>query len=89
MADVLTLDIGDPQILVRYEHDPAGFFWHHQVLLHRVVGDIWIALTPHHDLVRVKLMDVRHEVLERRAPFPAHQARASSWASARRTRWRG
>ena len=74
MADVLTLDIADPQILVRYEHDPNGFYWHHRVLLFRVDGDIWIALTPDLALVRVKLLDVRHEVLERRAPFPPHLA---------------
>ena len=74
MADVLTLDIADPQILVRYENDPAGFYWHHRVLLFRVDGDIWIALTPGHALVRIKLLDVRHEVLERRAPPLVHLA---------------
>eukprot|EP00959_Pyramimonas_sp_CCMP1952_P032282 677586-Pyramimonas_sp.AAC.1 len=61
MADVLTLDVADPQILVRYENDPHGFYWHHRVLLFRVSEDIWICLTPDHDLVRVKLLDVRHE----------------------------
>ncbi|CAK0853410.1 unnamed protein product, partial [Prorocentrum cordatum] len=74
MADVLTLDIADPQILVRYENVPHGFYWHHRVLLFRVSEDIWICLIPDHDLVRIKLLDVRHEVLERRAPFPAHLA---------------
>ncbi|CAK0875323.1 unnamed protein product [Prorocentrum cordatum] len=61
-------------ILVRYENDPHGFFWHHRLLLFRVSDDMWICLTPDHDLVRVKLLDSRHEVLERRAPFPAHLA---------------
>ncbi|CAK0806201.1 unnamed protein product [Prorocentrum cordatum] len=74
MADVLTVDIADPQILVRYENDPNGFYWHHKVLLFRVDGDIWIALTPDLALVRVKLLNVQHEVLERRAPFPPHLA---------------
>ncbi|CAK0829777.1 unnamed protein product, partial [Prorocentrum cordatum] len=74
MADVLTLDVGDPQILVRYENDAHGFFWDHGLLLFRVSEDIWICFTPDHDLVQVKLLDTRHEVLERRAPFPAHLA---------------
>ncbi|CAK0825012.1 unnamed protein product, partial [Prorocentrum cordatum] len=72
MADVLTLDIGDPQILVHYPDDENGFLWHHRVLLFRVSDDIWISLTPDLALVRLKLLDIRHEVLERRAPFPAH-----------------
>ncbi|CAK0896962.1 unnamed protein product [Prorocentrum cordatum] len=45
MADVLTLDVADPQVLVRYENDPHGFYWHHRVLLFRVSEDIWICLT--------------------------------------------
>ncbi|CAK0861861.1 unnamed protein product, partial [Prorocentrum cordatum] len=72
MADVLTLDIGDPPILVHYPDDENGFLWHHRVLLFRVSDDIWISLTPDLALVRLKLLDIRHEVLERRAPFPAH-----------------
>eukprot|EP00959_Pyramimonas_sp_CCMP1952_P280691 5867084-Pyramimonas_sp.AAC.1 len=67
MADVLTLDIGDPQILVHYPDDENGFLWHHRVLLFRVSDDIWISLTPDLALVRLKLLDIRHEVLERRA----------------------
>ena len=35
---------------------------------------VWICLTPDLALVRLKLLDHRHEVLERRAPFPAHLA---------------
>ncbi|CAK0802975.1 unnamed protein product [Prorocentrum cordatum] len=61
MADLLTFDVGDPQILVRYENDPNGFFRHHRLLLFRVSEDIWICLTLDHDLVRVKLLDTRHE----------------------------
>ncbi|CAK0873010.1 unnamed protein product [Prorocentrum cordatum] len=60
MADVQTLDIGDPQILVRYEYDPL--YRHHRVLLFRVGDDIWICPTRDHDLVREKLLCVRHEV---------------------------
>ncbi|CAK0884926.1 unnamed protein product, partial [Prorocentrum cordatum] len=59
-------------ILMLHENDPHGFFWHHRLLLFRASEDIWICLTPDDDLVRVKLLDTRHEVLERRAPFPAH-----------------
>ena len=44
------------------------------MLLYRASEDIWIALTPGHDLACVKLLDARHEALERRAPFPAHLA---------------
>ncbi|CAK0903455.1 unnamed protein product, partial [Prorocentrum cordatum] len=40
----------------------------------RVDGYTWIALVLDRDLVRVKVLDVRHELLERRAPFPGHLA---------------
>ncbi|CAK0869503.1 unnamed protein product [Prorocentrum cordatum] len=53
-----------PQILVRNENGPRGFDWHHRVLLFRASEDIWICLTPDHDLVRVKLLDTRHEVID-------------------------
>ncbi|CAK0842558.1 unnamed protein product [Prorocentrum cordatum] len=74
IADTFDLDTSDPQILARHENDPAGLFWHHRVLLFRADGGTWIALTPDHDLVRVMLLDVRHEALEWRAPPPGHVA---------------
>ena len=66
----LTLDVAEVQVLINYPQDPAGFYWHHRLLLHRVEGGIWICLTPDHDLVRCDLNSLPHRILERRSPFP-------------------
>ncbi len=69
----LTLDIAEVQILVHYPHDPT-FQWHHRVLLHRVEGGTWIALTPDHELQTHNLANTPHRILDRRAPFPPELA---------------
>ena len=69
MAD-LTLDIPEVQVLVNYPNDPGGFNWHHRILLHRIQGGLWIALSPDFDLVRHDLNNIGHRVLLRRGPFP-------------------
>ena len=65
-----TLDIPEVQLLIHYGADPAGFFWHHRILLHRVEGARWLALTPDHEIQQHDLQQERHRVLDRRAPFP-------------------
>ncbi|CAJ1358943.1 unnamed protein product [Effrenium voratum] len=70
MADN-TLDCPEVQVLVNYPNDAAGFFWHHRVLLHRVEGAKWLALTPDHEIQLHDLSLERHKILDRRAPFPA------------------
>ena len=69
MAD-LTLDIAEVQVVVNYPADPAGFFWHHRILLHRIEGGVWLTLTPDLELQRHDLNALRHRVLNRAAPFP-------------------
>lgn len=69
----LTLDIAEVQILVHYPHDPT-FQWHHRILLHRVEGGTWIALTPDHELQTHNLTNTQHRILDRRAPFPPELA---------------
>ncbi|CAE7263778.1 unnamed protein product [Symbiodinium sp. CCMP2592] len=66
----LTLDIPEVQVLVNFPGDANGLNWHHRILLHRVAGAEWIALTPDYDLERHSLGAIRHRVLDRRAPFP-------------------
>ncbi|CAE8612690.1 unnamed protein product, partial [Polarella glacialis] len=62
-----------PQVLVEFPADPDGFFWHHRILLKRIAGPTWLALTPDHDICRHNLETSRHLVLERAAQFPAAQ----------------
>lgn len=69
-----TLDVREPQILRHYPADPAGFYWHHRLLLHKVQPGVFIALTPDGDLERIDLHSVDHLPLERRADFPGPQS---------------
>ncbi|CAK0906294.1 unnamed protein product, partial [Prorocentrum cordatum] len=62
-------DIPEFQVAVRYDADP-NFTWHHRILLRRVRGAVWIALTPDLDLERINLDERRHRVLERGQAFP-------------------
>ena len=64
-----TLDIPGPE----YEEDEDGFYWHHRVLLKRISGPKWVALTPDQDLETVDLAELHHIVLERNADFPRAQ----------------
>ena len=73
MADN-TLDCPEVQVLVNYPNDAAGFFWHHQILLHRVVGAKWLALCPDHEIQLHNLSLEKHKILDRRAPFPTDLA---------------
>ncbi|CAE8715533.1 unnamed protein product [Polarella glacialis] len=61
------------KVLVEFPADPDGFFWHHRILLKRIAGPSWLALTPDHDICRHNLETSRHLVLERAAQFPAAQ----------------
>lgn len=69
MADY-TLDLPEVQVLVNYPLDHDGFFWHHRILLHRIDGASWFALTPDHEIVRHDLNGITHRVLSRRSAFP-------------------
>ena len=66
-----TLNIADPQVLLHYPGDPAGYDFHHRVLLHKIGGGRWVLLTPDLDLHVEDLSTHRHTVLGRHAPFPA------------------
>ena len=68
-----TLDIPEPQVIIEYEEDEDGFYWHHRVLLKRISGPKWVALTPDQDLETVDLSEMHHIVLERNADFPRAQ----------------
>jgi hypothetical protein len=68
-----TLDIPEPQVIVEYEEDEDGFYWHHRVLLKRIGGPKWVALTPDQDLETIDLNEMHHIVLERNADFPRAQ----------------
>ena len=73
MADpnrILTLDIPEVQIVVRFDNDP-NFRWHHRILLRRVAAGIWMCLTPDLEVCRHDLNLMRHQVLERSHEFPA------------------
>ncbi|CAE8674891.1 unnamed protein product [Polarella glacialis] len=73
LPDDFSLDLAEPQILVEFPADPDGFFWHHRILLKRIAGPTWLALTPDHDICRHNLETSRHLVLARAAQFPAAQ----------------
>ena len=70
-ANVRTLDISEPRVLVNYPADVAGFYWHHRVLLHRVKAGTWVCLTPTLELQIHNLLTVDHIVLGRATRFPA------------------
>ncbi|CAE8678756.1 unnamed protein product, partial [Polarella glacialis] len=73
LPDDFSLDLAEPQVLVEFPADPDGFFWHHRILLKRIAGPTWLALTPDLDICRHNLETSRHLVLERAAHFPAAQ----------------
>ena len=70
-----TLDIPEPQVLVHYPDDEGAPYWHHRVLVKRVMAGVWIAITPDLDLVRHNLLEQRHIVLDRNSMFPANHRR--------------
>ena len=70
----LTLDLPDPQIIVNFPDDANGLFWHHRLLIHKVGGGRWVALTPDMEQEDINLGDMQYIVLERRREFPAPQA---------------
>ena len=65
-----SLDIKDPQILVKYDDD-ENYTWHHRVLLFHIEGSRWVTLTPDLGLVVYDLLTRAHKLLERHADFPA------------------
>ena len=69
-ADPKTLDIREPQILRHFPGDPAGFGYHHRVLLEKCGPGVWVALSPDGDLERVDLTVSPYIPLDRKAPFP-------------------
>ena len=71
-----TLNVADPQVLLHFPGDAAGFDYHHRLLLHKLGGGRWICLTPDLELEVQDLSARRHIVLGRAAPFPAHIAAA-------------
>ena len=71
---VLTQDIPDIQVIVEHPLDPAGFFWHHRILLKKLAPGVWLCLTPDLEVSRHDLNTHNHIVLDRHAPFPRAQA---------------
>lgn len=69
-ADPKTLDIREPQILRHFPGDPAGFDYHHRVLLEKCGPGVWVALSPDGDLERVDLTASPYIPLDRKASFP-------------------
>ena len=65
-----TLNIPDPQILLHYPHDANGLVHHHRVLVHKIGGGKWVALSPDLELAVEDLSVARHIVLGRHAVFP-------------------
>lgn len=74
VADDLTLDVVEPQVLLNYPADPNGFTEHHRLLLARLGPGRWIAASPDHELSVVDLNTHRHRILTRRSAFPADVA---------------
>eukprot|EP00971_Amphidinium_carterae_P157508 3122585-Amphidinium_carterae.3 len=70
----MALDVTEPQILAHYPGDGAGFYWHHRILLHKLGGGGWVALTPDLELEVLNLAEQRHHILERSGAFPPHLA---------------
>lgn len=68
-----TFSIGEIQILLYYPDDEDGFVWHHRVLLAKVGGGRWVALTPDKAFEIVSLLTHRHEVLDRHSRFPENK----------------
>ncbi|CAE8613579.1 unnamed protein product [Polarella glacialis] len=73
LPDDFSLDLVEPQVLIEFPLDPDGFFWHHRILLKRIAGPTWLALTPDHNICRRNLETSHHMVLERASQFPAAQ----------------
>ena len=69
-----TLNVREPQVLIHYPADNAGFYWHHRVLLRRLAAGRWVCLTPDHELVQHDLVAEEHIILDRNSAFPAAQA---------------
>lgn len=53
-----SLDLAEPQVLLRYPNDANGLVHHHRVLLHKIGNGRWVALTPGLDLHVVDLNTV-------------------------------
>lgn len=73
MADTMSLDVPDPQVLVHFAGDPH-FTEHHRLLLCKLGPGRWAACSPDHELEILDLNNRRHTVLGRRSPFPPHLA---------------
>lgn len=65
-----TLNIPDPQVLLHYPNDAHGLVYHHRVLVHKIGGGKWVALSPDLELAVEDLNVTRHIVLGRHAVFP-------------------
>lgn len=63
-----SLDLSDPQVLIKYDDDPVG--WHRRLLLCNVGGAVWIASTPNYDVEQVDLNEFVLIALGRREPVP-------------------
>ena len=60
-ADMECLDIADYQILVHFPDD-NHYRWHHRVLLHKIGGGRWVALTPDGDMEVIDLKEQEHKI---------------------------
>ena len=80
-----TLSVPEPQVLLDFFDDAAGFFWHHRILLSRGPGVAqWIVGTPDAEVEATTLSDHRVIPLAASALFPAAQA-GTIYAFARNT----
>ena len=75
MSDVM--NIVELQVLVLYPGDPDGLGWPHKVLLVRIAGGKWLALTPDEELCKADSYTVRYVVLERNHNPPSDQRTAA------------
>eukprot|EP00971_Amphidinium_carterae_P104106 2061796-Amphidinium_carterae.1 len=66
---MVSLDIDEPQVLLRFADDPVE--WHHRVLIRRLRDAVWVVLTPDGELQVENLADYQLLALERGQPVPA------------------
>eukprot|EP00971_Amphidinium_carterae_P110611 2191010-Amphidinium_carterae.1 len=65
---MVSLDIDEPQILLRFPDDPTE--WHHRVLIRRHRDAVWVVLTPDGELQVENLGDYQLLALERGQAVP-------------------
>jgi len=72
-----TLDVVEPQVLIDFWDDAAGYYWHHRLLLRKGSDSRWIVATPDLEVQHEDLGTHRVIPLARDAKFPADKASAT------------